>query len=56
MSDIAAVATGWGLTFVVLATYALWVVGRGKTIGRELGIGKRQELGPGSDSSTPASS
>ena len=39
MSEVATVATGWGLTFVAVATYSLWVVRRGRTIGRELSIG-----------------
>ncbi len=56
MNEVTTVATGWGLSFVVVATYALWVVGRGKTIGRELGIGGREELEPESDSSKPADS
>ena len=56
VSEVTTVATGWGLSFVVVATYALWGVGRGKTIGRELGIGGREELEPESDSSKPADS
>ena len=45
MSDVATVAIGWGLTFVVIATYSFWVVSRGRTIGRELGIGEVQQSG-----------
>ena len=56
MSEVATVATGWGVTFVIVTTYALWVVGRGKAIGRELGIGEQEELALGSDSSTSANS
>ena len=56
MNEVTTVATGWGLSFVVVATYALWVVGRGKMVGRELGIGGGEELEPKSDSSKPADS
>ncbi len=56
MSEVTTVATGWGLSFIVVVTYALWIVGRGKTVGRELGIGGQEELDSGSDSSTPADS
>ena len=56
MGEVATVATGCGVTFVIVTTYALWVVGRGKAIGRELGIGEQEELDLGSDSSTSANS
>ncbi len=45
MSEVATVATGWGLTFVVIVTYSLWIVSRGRSIGRELGIGEAQPSG-----------
>ncbi|MDP7066489.1 MAG: hypothetical protein QF637_02585 [Acidimicrobiales bacterium] len=45
MSEVATVATGWGLTFVVVVTYSLWVVSRGRAIGRELGIGEAESPG-----------
>ena len=45
MSEVATVAIGWGLTFVVIATYSFWVVSRGRTIVRELGIGEVQQSG-----------
>ena len=44
MSEVATVVTGWGITFIVIATYSIWVVSRGKTIGQELGIGEMEQL------------
>ena len=45
MSEVATVAIGWGLTFVVIVTYSLWVVSRGRTIGRKIGIGEVHQSG-----------
>ncbi len=49
MSEVATVVAGWGITFVLLATYSMWVVLRGKNIGQELGIGEIQDSDPGKD-------
>ena len=43
MSEVATVVAGWGITFVILSTYSIWVVFRGKGIGRELGIGETEQ-------------
>ena len=43
MSEVATVVAGWGITFIILATYSIWVVFRGKGIGRELGIGETEQ-------------
>lgn len=51
MSEVATVVVGWGITFVILATYSTWVVLRGKSIGQELGIG---ETGPDVEQDTGA--
>ena len=51
MSEVATVVVGWGITFLVLATYSTWVVLRGKSIGQELGIG---EIEPGVEQDTGA--
>ncbi len=55
MSEVATVVVGWGITFVILATYSTWVVLRGKGIGQELGIGEvepdvEQDTGATTDS------
>jgi hypothetical protein len=49
MSEVTTVVTGWGVTFIVVATYAMWVVLRGKTIGQELGIGEMKQADPRND-------
>ena len=49
MSEVATVVTGWGITIVVIATYSIWVVSRGKTIGQELGIGEMEQVDPRKD-------
>ena len=46
MSEVATVVTGWGITFIVVATYSMWVVSRGKIIGQELGIGEMEQVDP----------
>ena len=49
MGEVATVVTGWGITFIVIATYSIWVVSRGKTIGQELGIGEMEQVDPRKD-------
>ena len=49
MGEVATVVTGWGITIVVIATYSIWVVSRGKTIGQELGIGEMEQVDPRKD-------
>jgi|GEM_PF-322414 len=56
MSEVATVIAGWGITFVVLATYSIWVVLRGKSIGQELGIGGIEQSDLGKDTSATADS
>ena len=52
MSEVATVAIGWGLTFVVIVTYSLWVVSRGRTIGRKY-IGEVHQSGQLQESDLP---
>ena len=49
MGEVATVVTGWGITIVVIATYSIWVVSRGKTIGQELGLGEMEQVDPRKD-------
>ena len=56
MSEVATFVPGWGITFVVLATYSIWVVLRGKSIGQELGIGGIEQSELGKDTGTTADS
>ena len=53
MSEVATVAIGWALTFVVIVTYSLWVVSRGRTIGRKIGIGEVHQSGQLQESDLP---
>ncbi len=39
MSEVASVVAGYGLAVVAVAVYGAWIVARGRSIGRELGIG-----------------
>tara|TARA_B000000475_G_scaffold153525_1_gene123617 strand:+ start:328 stop:498 length:171 start_codon:yes stop_codon:yes gene_type:complete len=52
MSEVATVVAGWGITFIILATYSIWVVFRGMGIGRELGIGETEQSDLGKDVGT----
>lgn len=49
MSEVTTVVTGWGITFIIVATYSMWVVSRGKIIGQDLGIGEMEQADPGKD-------
>ena len=52
MSEGATVAVGWGVTAVAVASYALWVLLRGRTIGQELDIGGSSSMLSDKDSTT----
>ena len=52
MSEVATVAVGWGVTAVAVASYALWVLLRGRTIGQELDIGGSSSRLSDKDSTT----
>ena len=39
MTNGGSILAGYGITIVVVAFYAAWIVNRGRQIGRELGIG-----------------
>jgi|TARA_Y100000996_G_C22511355_1_gene638516 hypothetical protein len=52
MSEVATVAVGWGVTAVAVASYALWVLLRGRTIGQKLDIGGSSSMLSDKDSTT----
>ena len=52
MSEVATVAGGCGVTAVAVASYALWVLLRGRTIGQELDIGGSSSMLSDKDSTT----
>ena len=52
MSEVATVAVGWGVTTVAIASYALWVLLRGRTIGQKLDIGGSSSMLSDKDSTT----
>lgn len=58
MTHAANVISGYALTAVAVMAYAVWVVRRGRTLGRSLGIGSAGEPAEhrGSDGSGDAAS
>ena len=52
MTHAANVISGYVLTAVVVMTYAAWVVRRGRSLGRSLGIGSAADLGDGGERGT----
>ncbi len=39
MNDLGSIVAGYGITIVAVVSYAAWILVRGRSIGRELGIG-----------------
>ena len=46
MSHIAYIVAGYGLTAAILAGYAGWVVGRERTLARDLGVTSTRAVKP----------
>lgn len=43
MTNAGSIIAGYGITIVTVVAYAWWIVQRGRSIGRELGIGDAEE-------------
>ena len=52
MTDVGTVVVAYGLTLGAIAGYATWILRRGRSLGRSLGIGEVAETAPAPDSRT----